>query len=154
MDLQGVYRRRFPTEDLAAKDAIWRVLCRHFFQRYVPVDATVLDLGAGYCEFLRHIECAQRIAVDLNPEVQAFAPPSTKIVLASSEDLRDQVPDASLDVVFASNFFEHLPNKDVFVRTLAEIHRMLRPGGRLLVLQPNFRQWAVATGISSTTTSP
>lgn len=139
VDLQAVYRHRFPAEELAAKDAIWWVLCSRFFQRYVPPNATVLDLGAGYCEFLRHIRCAEKIAVDLNPEVESFAPPGTRIVLASSEELSRHVEAESVDVVFASNFFEHLPTKEAFIRTLAEIHRVLRPGGRLLVLQPNIR---------------
>jgi SAM-dependent methyltransferase len=46
----------------------------------------------------------------------------------------------SVDVVFASNFFEHLPDKQEFVATLREIRRILRAGsGRLLILQPNIR---------------
>jgi SAM-dependent methyltransferase len=139
VDLTDVYRRRFPAEDLAAKSAIWRVLCADFFQRYVPLESTVLDLGAGYCEFLQHIRCAQKIAVDLNPDVSRFAPPGTQTILAPSHDLHDFVNDQSVDVVFASNFFEHLPDKVIFLKTLAEMHRILRVGGRLLVLQPNIR---------------
>ena len=60
---------------------------------------------------------------DLNPEVGAFAPPGTRVLLASSDDLRAHLTDASVDVVFASNFFEHLPSKDAFIKTLAEILR-------------------------------
>jgi len=44
-----------------------------------------------------------------------------------------------IDVVFASNFFEHLLTKRGLLRTLAEVRRVLRPGGRLLILQPNIR---------------
>jgi SAM-dependent methyltransferase len=44
-----------------------------------------------------------------------------------------------VDVVFASNFFEHLPSKEAFLQTLQEIRRVLRSGGRLLILQPNIR---------------
>ena len=35
MELDRIYENRFPAEDRDAKDAVWRVLCRHFFQRYV-----------------------------------------------------------------------------------------------------------------------
>ena len=44
-----------------------------------------------------------------------------------------------MDVVFSSNFFEHLPTKDAFRHCLQEIHRVLRPGGRLLAMGPNIR---------------
>src|SRR5690606_13689570 len=40
--------------------------------------------------------------------------------------------------VFASNFLEHLDH-DAVDRCLAGIHHVLRPGGRLLLVQPNFR---------------
>jgi SAM-dependent methyltransferase len=42
-----------------------------------------------------------------------------------------------VDIVFVSNFFEHLPDKATLLKTIAETRRVLRPGGRLLVLQPN-----------------
>ena len=42
-------------------------------------------------------------------------------------------------MVFSSNFFEHLPDKDALLATLREAHRVLRPSGRLLVLMPNIR---------------
>jgi SAM-dependent methyltransferase len=39
--------------------------------------------------------------------------------------------------VFASNFFEHLPDKDKLVKTLQEAHRVLGPAGRIIIIQPN-----------------
>ena len=51
-----------------------------------------------------------------------------------------RVASDSVDIVFCSNFFfEHLPDKAALETTLAEIRTVLRPGGRLLVLQPNIR---------------
>lgn len=57
---------------------------------------------------------------------------------APSDDMSD-VESGSVDVVFTSNFFEHLADKRALMRTLAECHRVLGPGGRLLVLMPNLR---------------
>jgi SAM-dependent methyltransferase len=59
-------------------------------------------------------------------------------VLARS-DRMDEIADGSVDVVFTSNFFEHLPDKRALLDTLAECRRVLRPGGKLLVLMPNLR---------------
>ena len=42
-----------------------------------------------------------------------------------------------LDLVFTSNFFEHLPDKDTLYQTIAHACRHLKPGGRLLMLGPN-----------------
>jgi len=136
LNLTDIYRARFDEKARIRKEMVWRVLCRHFFQRYIRRSDTVLDLAAGHCEFINNIECAVRIAVDLNPETRDFARSEVQFVLAASDDLQGIEPD-SVDVVFVSNFFEHLPNKDVFIKTLREIRRVLRRGGHLLILQPN-----------------
>src|SRR5688572_19193704 len=49
------------------------------------------------------------------------------------------LPDDSLDVVFTSNFFEHLPDKLALKRAILEAARCLRPGGRLIALGPNIK---------------
>lgn len=43
------------------------------------------------------------------------------------------------DTVFTSNFFEHLPSKVALLDTLKECRRVLKPGGRILVVMPNLR---------------
>jgi SAM-dependent methyltransferase len=139
MKLDALYVARFPEADREAKDAIWQVLCRHFFQRYVGPDDVVLDLGPGFGEFLRHIRCARRIAVDIERLSGRKLPAGTDEVLVPSDRLSSKVPAASVDVVFCSNFFEHLPDTQTFLATLAEIRTVLKPGGRLMILQPNIR---------------
>jgi dolichol-phosphate mannosyltransferase len=47
--------------------------------------------------------------------------------------------DETVDVVFSSNLFEHLPDKASLLAFVIEIARVLRPGGRLLVMGPNIR---------------
>ena len=50
-----------------------------------------------------------------------------------------QFENNSVDVVFSSNLFEHIRNKDELVSILHEVHRVLRPGKKLLVMMPNIR---------------
>jgi hypothetical protein len=51
--LGDIYRQRFAELTQQERESLWRVLCEHFLQRYIPDDATVLDLAAGRCEFIR-----------------------------------------------------------------------------------------------------
>jgi SAM-dependent methyltransferase len=137
-DLEAIYRLRFDERELEAKRVLWGVLVRDRFQRYVPVSGTVVDLGAGSCEFINEVRAGHRIAVDLNPATVGSAA-SGVTVLTTRSDRMDAIPDASVDTVFTSNFFEHLPTKAALMATLAECRRVTRPGGRIVVLMPNIR---------------
>ncbi|MFC7545694.1 class I SAM-dependent methyltransferase [Plantactinospora sp. GCM10030261] len=136
-ELARLYAGRFTDADLAAKRLLWTELCRGFLDHRIPADHVVLDLGAGSCEFINACRARRRIAVDLNPDTVRYAV-DADVVLAPSDDM-PQVATGSVDTVFTSNFFEHLPDKPALLRTLAECHRVLRPGGQLLVLMPNLR---------------
>ena len=137
-DLERLYHQRFPEQDLLQKHEIWRVLCSDFFSRFVKPTDTVVDIGAGYCEFINNIACARRIAVDLNPDVSRFAAADVQVLNASCTAI-DRLESNSVDVVFMSNFLEHLPSKQMVLDTFREAFRILRAGGRIVVLQPNIR---------------
>jgi ubiquinone/menaquinone biosynthesis C-methylase UbiE len=137
VDEQALYEHRFDPAERAAKARVWSVLCEDFFQRWVRPTDTVLDLGAGLCEFINHIRCAAKYALDANPEIAALAAPGITTHCGPAHRL--EWIDRPVDVVFCSNFFEHMPDKAMLLTTLREVHRVLRPGGRLLILQPNIR---------------
>ena len=135
--LAQIYRHRFDDDDRAFKVAMWKVLCRDYFQRFVAPSDTVLDLGAGSCEFVNAIDATRKIAVDLNPDTPQSAEDAE--VLAQPVTDLSPVPDGSVDVVFSSNVLEHLDTKAAVLRTLQESHRVLRTGGTCIILMPNVR---------------
>jgi len=139
--IENLYRNRFNDQAaLKSKNAMWSILCKYFFQRYVKKDAIVLDLAAGYCEFINNITAKRKIAVDLNEDIRKYANDDVEVILSRSDNL-SELEDSSVNVVFVSNFFEHLQNKEVLLSTLSECNRVLKSGdeGILLILQPNIR---------------
>lgn len=135
--LKAIYARRF---DATAeyRNEIWKRLTAHFFNRWVRPQHDVLDLGCGYGEFINNIQCARKWAMDLNPETARRLRPEVTF-LAQDCSAEWPLPPDSLDIVFTSNFFEHLPDKACLTRTLQQARRCLKPGGRLIALGPNIK---------------
>src|SRR5947207_3048106 len=79
--LTRLYQARFSAGEVAAKDRVWSILCHDFFGRYVRSSDRVLDVAAGYCEFINHIECAHKVAFDANPDIARYAAPGVKVVV-------------------------------------------------------------------------
>jgi ubiquinone/menaquinone biosynthesis C-methylase UbiE len=137
-DVSRIYSTRFDSQDLRRKDELWHVLCEVFLQHFVRKEDHVLDLGAGYCEFINHIRCTTKYALDINPHIEKFAHEGVITYTAESTHM-PMISDGSIDVVFCSNFLEHLPTKDALLQTLDEIHRILQVSGRLIIIQPNIK---------------
>jgi SAM-dependent methyltransferase len=132
-----LYDARFDEEELRFKTELWRILVEDYFQRYVRPNDTLVELGAGRCEFINAVRCARKVAVDLDPRTAELAA-DADVLVRPGDDL-SPIATGTVDVVFASNFFEHLPTKTALLATLRECHRILRPSAKLIVLQPNIR---------------
>lgn len=132
-----IYNDRFD-KNIQQRDVLWKILCKNFFQQFISKNSTVLDLAAGYCEFINNIEAKTKLAVDLNPKTAKMAKKGVKVYMALSTKLPKDLT-GKVDTVFTSNFFEHLDNKDELMNTLKEVHRVLKKGGQIMVLQPNIK---------------
>jgi SAM-dependent methyltransferase len=136
-ELRDIYERRFAALE-SRRTEVWKVLCGRFFERWVKPTDAVMDLGAGYCEFINCVRAGKKFALDLNPATMERAAGGVT-VLAQSASETWRLADASVDVVFTSNFLEHLATKQDLVHCLEETARVLRPGGRFIAMGPNIR---------------
>ena len=134
-----LYRHRFPAEMREQRTAVWKILCRYWFSRYIPAEANVLEVAAGHCEFINNVLAAERVAVDLNPETRRYAAPGVIIHEVAAERLAEVVPHAHFDAVFMSNFLEHCRSRDQMLKVLCAAATVLKRGGVILILGPNFR---------------
>jgi SAM-dependent methyltransferase len=137
INVKEVYRQRFSAQDEARKDAIWQEVGR-YLQRYVPVDGRVLDIACDRGQFIRHIRASEKWATDLR-DVGAALPPDVRFVGGDSLKLSQALPNDYFDLAFISNFLEHLPSTEAVIQQLVEAYKVLRRGGKVLILQPNVR---------------
>jgi SAM-dependent methyltransferase len=135
----GVYRPRYFETRLAEdphRGTVWRHICA-YLQRWIAPTDDVLELGAGWCDFANAVTARTVTAMDIDAVVVKAARPGVTAVVGDCTDL-SRFDDESFDDVLASNLLEHL-DRPTGETLLAEASRVLRPGGRLLLIQPNFR---------------
>lgn len=138
MNLASLYANRFDAADLAWKREVWAELWAHFFSRYITPGDTLVDLGAGYCELVNVARAKRKIAVDLREDLASLAAPGVETRQVPAHQL-DFLRDGEADVVFTSNFLEHLPDKATLTAVAAEVKRVLKPGGLFIIVGPNVR---------------
>jgi ubiquinone/menaquinone biosynthesis C-methylase UbiE len=120
----------------ANRSKVWQHIC-NYLRRWIRPDADVLELGAGWCDFSNNVQARRVVAIDLDRTVTRAAAEHVTAVVADCTDLSG-FADGEFDVVFASNLLEHL-ERPAASKLLAEAKRVLRPGGRLILMQPNYR---------------
>lgn len=104
-------------------------ICRHLRGR-------VLDVGCGIGDMVSYRP--QTVGVDVNPKAVAYCR-SRGLTVHQMEPDRLPFPAAGFDAVVLDNVLEHLENPEPL---LAEIHRVLRPGGTFLVGVPGEQGFA------------
>jgi SAM-dependent methyltransferase len=119
-----------------SRGEIWRAIAAHL-AGWIPPDAAVVELGAGYCAWINAVRAARRVAVDLWTDLPRHAGPGVEPLVLDVTSLR-QMGSAQFDVALASNLLEHF-DADAAADIAGQVRDLLRPRGRFILIQPNFR---------------
>ena len=118
------------------REILWRCLWKYYFSRYVHPSDTVLELGSGYSDFINNVQAKRRIAVDMWPDFLSHLREGVEGYVRDVSDL-GFLADRSINLVFASNVVEHL-TREKFEEVLNQLTQKLVPGGKIILLQPNY----------------
>jgi ubiquinone/menaquinone biosynthesis C-methylase UbiE len=113
----------------------------------VPGDRRVLDVGCGTGQFAYQVRrihpVAEVVGLDLSAGMLARGrercqEPLARVRLVRGDSQRLPFRDDSFDVVTCAHSFHHYPDQ---ARVVREMHRVLRPGGRLMILDGDRDRW-------------
>ncbi|MFH1550679.1 MAG: methyltransferase domain-containing protein [Planctomycetota bacterium] len=105
-------------------------------------ETTLLDFGCGYGRYLvmfsKHIKTGNLFGAEIDKQ---------RVAVAREMGFNCYEPDPNIpeipfennyfDYVFSSDVVEHIP-RNHYKKYLLEFHRVLKPGGRLLIGTPNY----------------
>jgi SAM-dependent methyltransferase len=132
LNTEKYYESRFKFDKNRTK--VWKAI-NEYLQKHIKDNSYILDLGCGYCDFINGIKGEKKYAIDLNEEMQNYC---KKNILFQAQSVLDEfnLEDNSLDVVFASNLFEHFNDHELDM-LIYNISRKLKNEGILILIQPN-----------------
>ena len=123
----------------------------------LPRGARLLDAGAGeqqYRKFCQHLEYVSQDFGEYNGQGNQSGLQTGSWSYSSLDIICDITaiprPDASFDAILCTEVFEHIPDP---LQALDEFHRLLKPGGALILTAPfaslvHFAPYFFASGFS------
>ncbi len=121
------------------REVVWRPLAS-YLQRFIPKEACIMELGAGYCHFINNIKAKEKHCIDTFAGLPDYADQDVTVHVGSSCDMH-HIDNEKFNIVFASNFLEHLTRNEADT-TLKEAYRIIKKNGKIILLQPNYRYCA------------
>ena len=114
-----------------------RLLIDRFRRTYGPGKELALDLGCGLGRFSRALarRFSRVIAVDISDEMISSAkhlhlwPTFDNIAFQTNDGLHLAMPESTFDFAWSYEVLQHAPNHEIIRANIAEIARVLRPGG-------------------------
>ena len=116
-------------------------LLRFVSERVTPA-GKLIDIGAASCVFAKFANDAgfDAVACDYSDEALAYGREHYQVTTLQSPAEKIDAPDDSFDVVTIFHTIEHLPDP---MQVLRELHRILKPGGKIFLETPNYLPHAI-----------
>jgi SAM-dependent methyltransferase len=122
--------------DVPERARVWSHVIS-YLDPWIDTNHAVLEIGAGPGDVIGQIDAVRRVAIDSDPTAGALHLDDVEGITADARDM-PMLGDHSIGTVIASNVVEHLDADDAKT-CIVECARVLRPGGHLVIVQPNFR---------------
>lgn len=101
--------------------------------REVELQPPALDNGCGVGFLLDLLQCEHKVGIDISSAMASKAASRHgRIVIGNSQELPFE--DNTFGTIFSRGLLHHLPSPEAGV---AEMYRVLKPGGRIVVVDPN-----------------
>lgn len=136
MEVEKYFESRFKFDKARVK--VWKAISEYLQRFIISENSSVLDIGCGYGDFINLIQAKRKFAIDLNPSSVDFI--DTENVVFQSQSVLDEfkLENSSLDVIFASNLFEHFDDIQLSI-LIDNVKQKLKSGGKIILIQPNIR---------------
>lgn len=137
MNYERIYEYRFKDVDSSKKNIVWKEIGK-FISDLTGQPQAILDPAGGMCEFINNIDAREKWTIDLNEKfLNKYAAPNIKKIIG--DNLTIDLPDEHFDLVFISNFLEHLHSQQAVAEFLQRIYRTTRTNGYIVLMGPNYK---------------
>lgn len=138
---QEHYRQQYRLLKPEWQDSL--VVYINLIDQLVSKDISILDIGCGHADFLSSVYEKTQNVYGLDPDSHALSKNTTIInnVCGIADDI--PFPDNTFDLVVMAWVLEHVEEPE---KVFTEIHRVVKPGGKIVFLTPN--AWNYITWIN------
>lgn len=139
MNYDRIYEYRFKGVDRDKKLSTWKIIAE-FIHEKLGKPSSMIDPAAGDCEFINQVPAKERWAVDMGEHTKRAAQSDVKVVIGNNLDVT--LPLNYFEGVYVSNFLEHLHSQEDVATFLERMFAILKPGGKIAIMGPNFKYCA------------
>lgn len=137
MNYQRIYEYRFKSVNSGQKNIVWKEIAT-FIHNETNNPKTILDPAGGMCEFINNITAEEKWTIDLNEEfIKKYVDDNIKVLIGDNKSI--SLPSDYFELVFISNFLEHLNSQQEVADFLTKMFECVKPNGCLVLMGPNFK---------------